>query len=100
MELVNISQLRSGQTIARAVTNKGGAVLCPPGFRLTDVAIERLKNAGVESVIVESYEDRERALQERVDALQERFRGIEDPLMLQLKAAIENRLRFMRFEQA
>lgn len=99
MELLSISQLQPGQTVAKAVTNAGGAVLCPPGFQLTEAAIERLKNAGVEAVIVENIEDKAPAVQERLKALEGRFEGVEDPIMLQLKATIANRLNFMQVEQ-
>jgi hypothetical protein len=99
LELLNISQLRPGQTIAKAVTNSGGAVLCPPGFKLTEAAIRSLQNAGIESVIVEEVPDPGPGIQERIDALHNRFEGIDDPIMLQLKATIENRLQFLRLEQ-
>lgn len=100
MELVSIERLRPGQTLAKAVTNAGGAILCPPGYRLTETAIGRLRNAGVESVIVESFEDKAPEIQARLTALHDRFQGIDDPIMLQLKAAIENRLNFMKLENA
>lgn len=100
MELISIERLRPGQTLAKAVTNAGGAILCPPGFRLTEMVIGRLKNAGIESVIIESFEDKTPEVQARLSALQDRFQGIDDPIMLQLKAAVENRLNFMKFENA
>lgn len=99
MELVNILAARAGQILARSVTNAAGAVLCPPGFRLSETAIDRLKNAGVESLLVESGETGGPSVQERIAALHQRFEGIEDPIMLQIKATIENRLSFMRLER-
>jgi len=99
MYLVSISDLTPGQVLAKGVTNETGAVLCPPGFKLTDAAIERLKNAGVESVIVEgSDEDGGEAYRNRLDELRVRFEGIDDPIMLQLKAVIEKRLNFMALQ--
>ena len=98
MELVGIEQLRPGQTLAKAVTNAGGAILCPPGFRLTEAVIERLKSAGIESVIIENFEDKTPEIQARLLMLQERFQGIEDPILLQIRAAIESRLNFMQLE--
>ena len=98
MELLNIAQLQAGHTVARAVTNASGAVLCPPGFRLTETAIERLRNAGVEAVIVESLEDKAPRIRERLEALERRFQGIDDPILLQLKATMANRLGFMEVE--
>lgn len=100
MELLRVSQLRAGQTVAKAVTNRGGAVLCPPGFLLTETAIERLRNAGIESVIVESLEDKAPEIQARIKALEERFTGIDDPILLQIKATVSNRLGFMLVEQS
>ena len=85
--------------MARAVTNVGGAVLCPAGFRLTKSVIERLRGAGIESLIVEGGHDKGPSPQERVEALNERFEGIDDPLLLQIKATIENRLNLMNLER-
>jgi hypothetical protein len=99
VELLDIAQLKPGLTVAKAVTNAGGAVLCPPGFQLTETAIERLRNAGVKAVIVEGHEDKAPELKARVDALEARFAGVEDPILLQLKALIANRLNFMQVEQ-
>ncbi len=98
MELLGISAVRAGHVLARAVTNAGGAVLCPAGFRLTDSVIERLRGAGIESLIVEGGNDKGPSPQERVAALNQRFEGIDDPLLLQIKAAIENRLNLMNLE--
>ena len=50
MELLNILAVKDGDVVARAITNTNGAVLCPVGFVLSANVIERLKNAGVESV--------------------------------------------------
>ena len=96
MELLNISNVKPGQTLARAITNADGAVLCPTGFKLTESAIERLKNAGVDSVVIEGGEDSGPSMEQRIAELRERFEGIDDPIMLQLKATIEKRLSFMR----
>ena len=100
MELVDIRVAKPGQVIARAVINKGGAVLCPPGFKLTEAAIDRLKGAGIESIVVEGVESNQsELLQARIDILEERFQGIDDPVMLQIKATIEQRLKFMQMER-
>lgn len=100
MELVDINAAKPGQVIARAVINQGGAVLCPPGFRLTEAAIERLRGAGVDSIVVEANDARPgAALQERIAQLKKRFQGIDDPVMLQLQATIEKRLKFQLMEQ-
>jgi hypothetical protein len=99
MELLSINAVRAGQVLARAVANASGATLCPPGFRLTEASIERLRNAGVESVVIEGGEGKVASPQERLAALRRRFQGIDDPILLQIKATIENRLNFMGLER-
>lgn len=99
MILVNIGDLKPGQVIAKAVTNAGGAVLCPAGYRLTETSIERLKNAGVDAVVLDTSEGtdtKDVSIDQRLAELETRFRGVDDPIMLQIKATIEKRLNFMR----
>lgn len=96
LQLVNIAQLKPGQVVATAVTNSGGAVLCPVGFKLTEKAIERLGNAGVDAVVVDVNEKLMANIDRRIEALQKRFEGVDDPIMLQLKATVEQRLNFMK----
>ena len=92
---VSIASALPGQVLARPVLNPEGAVLCPTGLRLNEATIERLKAAGVTAVTVEGVDAAGPSLQERLDALETRFRDIDDPLMLQLKATIERRLRLI-----
>jgi hypothetical protein len=99
MELLSISAARSGQVLAQAVTNANGAVLCPPGFRLTESVIERLKNAGVESLLIEGNESQGPTPQERIATLQRRFSGVDDPILMQIEATIENRLKILAEER-
>lgn len=98
MELVNVSQLRPGLILATAIRNKGGAVLCPAGMQLTKVIIERIRNAGVESAVVEGTVGDGPKIEERLAALEARFTGIDDPILLQIKATIENRFHAMKME--
>ena len=98
MELVSIDQLKAGHVVASAVTNKGGAVLVPPGFKLTEQAIERLRNAGVEGVIVEESRAVRPDLDIRIAGVAKRFEGIDDPIMLQLKATVLRRLNMIKLE--
>ena len=95
MELVTVKQLRSGYVVATAVTNAKGAVLCPAGFTLTDQAIERLKNAGVEDVVIQGTARKGPSTADRLAALHRRFSDVDDPILLQIKATIENRLNLM-----
>ncbi len=99
MFLVSISSVQPGQVIAKAVTSSSGAVLCPPGFRLTESAIERLRNAGIDALVVEGGESSGPTLEERLGELQQRFQKVDDPIMLQLRATIEKRLRFFYLDQ-
>ncbi len=99
MYLVNIDDLRPGQIIAKAVTNPAGAVLCPPGYVMTAATIERLKNAGITSVIIEGVNENQRTAKQRLEELQSRFQGVEDPLLLQFKAAAERRLSLIGVER-
>lgn len=98
VELLSIEKLKAGHVVASAVTNKGGAVLVPPGFKLTEPAIERLRNAGVEGVIVEETRSARPDLDLRIAGVAKRFEGIDDPIMLQLKATILRRLNMTKLE--
>jgi hypothetical protein len=98
MELVSITAARAGQVLARAVTNPSGATVCPTGFRLTEAVIERLRNAGVETLLIEVDSAQKFAVQDRIEALGRRFANVDDPILLQIKATIENRLNLMGFE--
>jgi hypothetical protein len=100
MELVRILSVRPGQVLARDVANTAGAVLCPAGSRLTRAVIERLKTAGIDSVVIEGVDNRGPTPQERLDVLRRRFAGVDDPILLQVKATIENRLQLMCLERA
>lgn len=92
MHLVRVSELEPGLVLAKAVTNARGAVLCPAGLKLTAETIQRLDKAGVESVAVEGGEVGGERIRHRLDALETRFAGINDPLMLEIRATIESRL--------
>ena len=89
MKFMQVSELQAGQKIAKPVANKNGAVLCPAGFELTEAAISRLSHAGVGMVFIEEETDKALSPQERLAALEERFSGIADPFLLQLKLVIQ-----------
>jgi hypothetical protein len=93
--LVPIGHLEPGQIVARAVTNSGGAILCPPGLALTQAIIDRLSIAGIDHVAVKGSGVEKEHIQQRLDALEARCRGLTDPLSLQLKNLMECRLRAM-----
>ena len=93
-KLVTLGHAEAGQIIARDLTNSSGGVLCSKGTILTERLIERLRKAQIAGVYVErplTREDAE-ARKARLDQLQARFEGVEDSIMLQLKAIMERRL--------
>ncbi len=92
MELVDVNELRPGDVVAAPVGNPSGGMLCPMGFELTDAAIERLRNAGVEAVVVEGSGAGGPSKEERTVALDARFAGVEDPVLLQLKAMLQRHI--------
>jgi hypothetical protein len=100
MYLVSIVDVKPGQVLAKAVAGAGGAVLCPAGFRLTEIAIRRLTNAGIESLVVQGDTEDTAGLERRIEALGMRFKGIEDPIMLQIKATVEQRLNWFLLERS
>lgn len=95
MYLVPVGQLEPGQVVARAVVNASGAVLCPPGLALTQTTIDRLTSAGVENVAIEGSDVSVERIQGRIQALEVRFTGVNAPLALELKRAIESQLQSM-----
>ena len=99
MELISISEAKPGQVVARALTSPEGAVLCPPGFVLTEMAIARLKRSGVESIVLEGGGELGVDLERRLTELERRFSGVDDAIMLQIKATVQKRLSLMLVEQ-
>ena len=96
MELVNIDQVKPGEIVAAPVKNASGAILCPEGYILTQQAIERMKNAGVEAVLVEMSLDNGPEIDARLEALEARFAHTDDAILLQLKAILEKQLNALR----
>ncbi|NIA15211.1 MAG: hypothetical protein GWP08_14155 [Nitrospiraceae bacterium] len=93
MQETSIEEAKPGHVLIRNVFSTGGTVLCREGFVLTDNALDRLKRAGVESVVIKgTSESKVSNSEERVAALNRRFEGIDDKLMLQIRALIEHRL--------
>ena len=99
MELIGIAHLQAGYVVAADIYNSSGALLCPKGFIVTDEAVERLKNAGISTVMIESAPEAQvERIDKRIECLEMRFVGIEDPLLLELKQAALSRLEHMRLE--
>ena len=93
MELVSLQQVNPGAVLAAPVTNRDGAVLCPKGFHLTEAALARIARAGIQAVIIEGAGKHEPNYKRRLEQLEARFSGVEDPLLLQLKATMARILR-------
>ena len=98
MRSVNVKFLRPGQVLADVIKNSGGAVLCPMGYVLTDVAIERLKNAGVGSVWIEGNATAGPDVEKLEAALNQRFAGLDDPILMRIKALLKRRIDLIREE--
>lgn len=98
MRSVNVQFLRPGQVVADAVTNANGAVLCPRGFALTEQAIARLKNAGVGSVWIEGSGEPTIDIGARKAQLEKRFAGVDDPVLIGIKAILDKRLQRLEEE--
>jgi len=95
---VNVRFLRPGQVVADTVKNRSGAVLCPIGYRLTETAIERLKNADIPSVWIEGNKDDGPDVGKLEARLNKRFHGIDDPVLLRIKGLLKKRLDTLREE--
>ncbi len=96
MESVSVEQLKPGEVVAIAVENKNGAVLCPEGFVLTEQAINRLRNAGVETVRVQAVLNNDEAINERLASLERRYAAVDDPALLRIKQVVKEQLESMR----
>jgi len=96
MELVSLVEITPGRILARPVANSAGAVLCQAGSLLTEALIEKLENAGIDSVYVQGGGREGPTLEERLAALQTRFTRVADPALLELRAIVEARFDLMR----
>lgn len=92
MHKVSVEQLVPGQVLAEALTTAAGVMLCPAGFQLTESAIERIKKAGVQTVAIEGAAVSAPEVERRIEALRQRFEGVDDPMLLELKRVMEARL--------
>jgi len=98
MRSVNVKFLRPGQIVADAITNSSGAVLCPLGYTLTEIAIERLKNGNVGSVWVEGNPDAGPDVNALESKLCKRFEGVTNPSLLRIKSMFQKRVDLLREE--
>lgn len=93
---VPISDVRSGQKLARPITSGAGVVMVQPGTELTPALIDRLRTLGVDSVVIAGdpgLPPEGPSLEERRRVLDARFAGHEqDPWMMQLKDIVARQL--------
>lgn len=99
METIPIRHLRAGYIVAQAVKSPQGALLCAPGHRLSELSLGRLVRAGVKSVAVEGHRSTRLELDARIEALGERFQGVQDSRLLELKQAVLVCLQQLRSER-
>jgi ubiquinone biosynthesis protein UbiJ len=99
MQNIPISLAAAGMVIAREIKMSGeaaGRVLCGKGVRLTDSLIGRLRQLGIESVVVEGHPvkmEGEVTLEQMLQELDGRFsRSTNDPLMMKVKEIYRKRL--------
>ena len=98
MRNVNVRFLKAGQVVADVIKNANGAVLCPIGYKLTDQAIQRLKNANVSTVYIEGSDTPGIDIEARLRDLESRFAGIDDPILLEIKGMLESKYTLLREE--
>lgn len=92
MQNIPISLAEPGMVLARDVMRKDhpdGPPICGKGMALTDSLIDRLRNMGITTVVVEGHPvhiEGEQTLDEMLEALDRRFAKVEDyPIMMKLK---------------
>lgn len=74
---VDISAVRPGMVLARAVVNETGVTLFGRGTEVTEAVIERLKNAGTALVTIEGRRLPARSREEEMRSLDERFAAVD-----------------------
>ena len=88
MRQISVDEAQVGDVIASPVENDQGRVLLPNGAKLSAAVLSRLKGWGVETLTVEgedAAEGGETQGEELVEALEQRFAGLEDDsLMMQI----------------
>ena len=99
MSRISLASAQPGQVLAQPVTNAIGAILCPAGHHLTEETIARLHTAGIKTIEIVGGQSDAPTPAERIEALEHRFDGIDDPILLQIKAAIKKRLTLIQLEQ-
>jgi len=95
MQRLPLSYLRPGMKTYEEVYDAQGRVLCGKEVELTEEMLKRFAELGVSYVTVQGRPVElpwEVSLEEELSALEERFRGIEDETLLQIKEIIKELL--------
>lgn len=96
MQRLPLSYIKPGMKTFEEVVDANGRVLCGKGIELTEDHIKRFHELGVNFVTVEGHPVNlpwEKTLEEELEALNRRFEGIEDPVLLEIKKILEEFLK-------
>lgn len=100
MQNIPIALATPGMVLAREVANPqrpAGPVLFGRGAAVSDVALERMRKMGVVTITVEGRPlqvDGEDSLEQQLDKLARRFRGVEgDAFMMDIKRIMGTQIR-------
>lgn len=92
MQNIPIALAEPNMVLAREVKrtdNPNAPPICGKGVILTDILLERLKNMGIQTIMVEGHTvwtEGEKSLEELLENLDRRFKKVEgNPLMDKLK---------------
>jgi hypothetical protein len=93
MQKIPLKLATPGMKLAKPVMNERGMTLCGAGTELNEDTIERLARMEVKRITVEGHPvdtgQEEKSLDQQLDALDARFRKVEnDPLMKKIKGMI------------
>lgn len=100
MQRLPLSFIRPGMKTYEEVLDSQGRVLCGKGIEITEEMLKRFQDLGVSYITVEGTPVKlpwEKSLDEELQALEDRFKGVEDETLLQIKEIIKELL-FEKFK--
>lgn len=92
MQRLPLSYIKPGMKTYEEVIDANGRVLCGKGIELTEDHIKRFEDFGVNFVTVEGNPVKlpwEKSLEEELKELEERFEGITDKNLLEIKKLLK-----------
>lgn len=92
MQRLPLSYIKPGMKTYEEVIDANGRVLCGKGIKLTEDHIKRFEEFGVNFVTVEGNPVKlpwEKSLEEELKELEERFKGITDKNLLEIKKLLK-----------